>query len=113
MNDPEIPYTGKNIKGLTSELKEYGHLVQKALAQVKKDKVIQRIWNRDYKVWKDSANEISNRLGWLYLPESMPKHLSEIYDFVDEVRGAGFTNALLLGMGGSSLACRTRASLTM
>src|SRR5690606_11460491 len=37
-------------------------------------------------------------------PSATKNSLEEINDFVDKVRKDGFTNALLLGMGGSSLA---------
>ncbi len=48
--------------------------------------------------------EISNRLGWLDCIEVTKKSFDEINSFVEEVRNEGFTDALLMGMGGSSLA---------
>ncbi|MEK7726969.1 MAG: hypothetical protein AAB354_01085, partial [candidate division KSB1 bacterium] len=45
-----------------------------------------------------------NRLGWLDSPEVMQAALPEINALVEEVRAVGYTHALLLGMGGSSLA---------
>ncbi|MEO8232266.1 MAG: hypothetical protein ABI638_08280, partial [Ignavibacteriota bacterium] len=52
----------------------------------------------------NDPTEISNRLGWLDSVEVTSKSLNEINYFVDEVKKAGYTNALLMGMGGSSLA---------
>ena len=77
---------------------------QTELEQVVEQKIIERIWNKDYKVWSDNPKEISDRLGWLDCVNYSRKMLDEIYAFVDEIRKEGFTDALLLGMGGSSLA---------
>ncbi|MBI1730588.1 glucose-6-phosphate isomerase [Candidatus Acetothermia bacterium] len=71
---------------------------------MKSEHVISRLWQRDHTLWQPDPTEISNRLGWLDCPERMQGSLPEIRGFIDEARSAGFTNALLLGMGGSSLA---------
>ena len=68
------------------------------------EKVIERIWKKDYMVWSNNPDEISNRLGWLDSPENSLKSLNEINEFVESVKAEGFTQALLMGMGGSSLA---------
>ncbi len=64
----------------------------------------ERIFAKDHTVWSDSPVEISNRLGWLDSPANTLASLDEINAFVKEIKAEGFTNALLLGMGGSSLA---------
>lgn len=64
----------------------------------------QRIADRDHTVWKEDPSEISNRLGWLDSPHNMVDQLELIDAVVQAVRQAGYTHALLLGMGGSSLA---------
>lgn len=68
------------------------------------EKIIERIWKKDYTVWSSNPDEISNRLGWLDSPENSFKSLNEINEFVESVKAEGFTQALLMGMGGSSLA---------
>ena len=68
------------------------------------DSVAQRIFARDHTLWKEDPTEISNRLGWLDSPRVMQDHLHEIRELVAAVAGEGYTHALLLGMGGSSLA---------
>jgi len=78
--------------------------VDNTLARVLDEKIIERIWQRDHTVWKPNSSEIINRLGWLDSPAAMPARLDEIKSVVDAVREAGYTDALLLGMGGSSLA---------
>ncbi|HEY3288660.1 MAG TPA: bifunctional transaldolase/phosoglucose isomerase [Anaerolineae bacterium] len=72
-----------------------------------KMKAASRLWNRDASLWTTVTAHIkviSNRLGWLSIVESMQKHLVEIAAFVDDVKAAGMTDAVVLGMGGSSLA---------
>ena len=66
-----------------------------------------RLWKKDPGLWKkDEAakKQISGALGWLDLPSSMLPRTEEIEKFVGEICSAGFTHAVLLGMGGSSLA---------
>ncbi len=86
------------------ELGKYEKLVQEKLADLKDQKIVQRIWEKDHTVWRDDPTEISNRLGWLDCVEVAKKNFNEINDFVDAIRSEGFKNVLLLGMGGSSLA---------
>ena len=63
-----------------------------------------RIWRRDHTLWSDDPTEITNRLGWLDAPQTMLPHLDDLEDFAREIRADGITRAVLLGMGGSSLA---------
>ena len=79
-------------------------LVDRALAGLKNDQIMARIWKKDHTVWKQDPSEISNRLGWLHSPKDMVGKLGEINELVNAVRADGYTHALLLGMGGSSLA---------
>ncbi len=76
----------------------------KAFDELKKEKVIERIWEKDYTVWSNEPTEITNRLGWLVSPETSLKALHEIEEFVKGVKDDSFTKVLLMGMGGSSLA---------
>jgi glucose-6-phosphate isomerase len=85
-------------------LGSYEAPVYAALAEMKKNRVIERIWAKDHTVWKPHPTEITNRLGWLESPKDMAGKLHEIDAVVEAVRADGYTHALLLGMGGSSLA---------
>ena len=82
----------------------YESSIDATLNELTDQKIVERIWNKDYTVWSDSPNEITNRLGWLHSPEHSKAALAEINRFVEEIRVENFENALLLGMGGSSLA---------
>jgi transaldolase/glucose-6-phosphate isomerase len=76
----------------------------KALAQIKEEKIVRRIWAHDHTVWAQEPKEIDNRLGWLHLPENMSESLDQIQRLLKSVQSEGYSHALVLGMGGSSLA---------
>jgi transaldolase / glucose-6-phosphate isomerase len=64
-----------------------------------------RLWSKDFTLWSAKpVPEITDRLGWLHLPDTMHDQLNDLLLFREEVKGEGFTHAVLLGMGGSSLA---------
>ncbi len=66
---------------------------------------LRRLWAKDPALWAAGpAAGIRERLGWLDLPGSMGPRLPGIRAFAGEIAAEGFTHAVLLGMGGSSLA---------
>jgi transaldolase/glucose-6-phosphate isomerase len=72
--------------------------------QAKAGDVARRLWHRDESLWGGpGVPEIGNRLGWLTISEKMMEHADELKAFVADCREAGLTDAVLLGMGGSSL----------
>ena len=71
---------------------------------MEEDQIMSRIWSIDHTVWKPEPEEITNRLGWLHITEKMLEDLPRLQSLAENVRLEGYTNALLLGMGGSSLA---------
>jgi transaldolase/glucose-6-phosphate isomerase len=91
-------------KTVEYNLGTYQRSVENALVELKDNKIIPRIWAHDHTVWKPETKEVTNRLGWLHSPELMGESVERITAFVEEVRESGYTHALLLGMGGSSLA---------
>ena len=78
--------------------------VEATLARMDQEQVIERIWAGDHTVWKPEPTEISDRLGWLRVAEAMESQVDELDRLAAAARAAGYTQALLLGMGGSSLA---------
>ncbi len=78
--------------------------VEKSLNHISRERVIARIWQKDHTVWSKDPTEISNRLGWLDCVDVTKKSFDEINSFVEEIKKEGFADALLMGMGGSSLA---------
>ena len=66
---------------------------------------VRRLWSKDYTLWSDEPQpEITDRLGWLTLPETMGEALADIDEFAGKARADGFRHVVLMGMGGSSLA---------
>jgi len=88
---------------LKLKLGKYSEAIDETTSKIKSEKIVERIWQKDYTIWKDDPTEISNRLGWLDCVDVTRRSFEEINSFVDEVRAEGFTHALLMGMGGSSL----------
>lgn len=82
----------------------YRSAVERTLTGIAEARVVQRIHDMDHTVWKDSPAQITDRLGWLFSPANMRQRVHDLSAFAEEVRSAGYTRALLLGMGGSSLA---------
>jgi len=97
----------QSARGYTAHLGAFRGAVGAALERVRTEGIIDRIWARDHTVWKEDPSEIRNRLGWLQSPDVMKKAIPEITAFQADIRQAGYTQALLLGMGGSSLAPET------
>jgi glucose-6-phosphate isomerase len=88
----------------SAALGAYAPVVEAALARIAQDKVMSRIWAHDHTVWKPDPAEITNRLGWLDIAERMLDHVPRLEALARAARADGYTDVLLLGMGGSSLA---------
>ena len=67
----------------------------------RKDGRIRRLWQGDAKVW--SGADEADWLGWLHIVEQEADKVAELQQFAKEVKSRGFTDVVLLGMGGSSL----------
>ncbi len=75
------------------------------LAKARAEDVVRRIWRKDGTLWAPAGTpEVEDRLGWLTIADKLHEDLPAIREFVAEVRADGYTDAVLLGMGGSSLA---------
>jgi transaldolase/glucose-6-phosphate isomerase len=78
-----------------------------ALKDAIADESVSRMYAHDPTFWTDNEDgfeEIRNRLGWLGLPSQQVSLIPELESFRDELLADGFTDAFVLGMGGSSLA---------
>ncbi|MCY3600973.1 MAG: transaldolase [Gemmatimonadetes bacterium] len=79
--------------------------VERRLREWDAEDAVARLWRRDPALWSADADtpELADRLGWLDLPETSPAGLGPL----EELRASvpfWFTDLVLLGMGGSSLA---------
>ena len=65
------------------------------------------LWRRDPAVWSDDPSvrtRIADRLGWMMSPALMAEQIDRLLQFAADVSRDRFTEVVLLGMGGSSLA---------
>ncbi|MCP9439250.1 MAG: glucose-6-phosphate isomerase [Nitrospira sp.] len=77
--------------------------VRSAMEELDQHRVIDRLWEKDHRLWKDDSSEITDRLGWLTVHDHMRERLDGLRDCVTEAKSMGVTDVVLLGMGGSSL----------
>jgi glucose-6-phosphate isomerase len=94
----------RNGQFISTRMGEYQPVVDAALADMKAERIIARIWARDHTVWQPDPAEISNRLGWLDIAERMQAAIPTLIALADSLCWEGYQQAVLLGMGGSSLA---------
>jgi glucose-6-phosphate isomerase len=94
----------KDLKAFRADLGSYQERVDAALEEMRRDRIMPRIWEHDFTVWDSEPDEITTRLGWLHSPEQMPSAVTRLQALAEELRDEGYTHALLLGVGGSSLA---------
>jgi transaldolase/glucose-6-phosphate isomerase len=79
--------------------------VEARLARFAADSFGRRLWEKDPTLWSaQPVPELADRLGWLALPQSARASLPELARFAGEAREEGIRHAVVLGMGGSSLA---------
>ena len=77
-------------------------------------KFIENLFKKNPKLWKKEKEHIEiikNSLGWVDVPFYMKNKIKEINEFRDEIINDGFKFCVILGMGGSSLACEVIRSL--
>ncbi len=75
--------------------------VAAALDDWQEKRNVERLWARDPSLW--TGKDENKWLGWLDIVGEQRKTIRRFTNFAAEVRDAGFTHVLLLGMGGSSL----------
>ena len=89
------------------ELGSYDSLVSEARNKLDSEKFVKRMWDKDASLWQDDPDEqevIRNAMGWMDVADTMLDVVPQLDRFAREVRDAGFTHVVHMGMGGSSLA---------
>jgi transaldolase/glucose-6-phosphate isomerase len=77
------------------------------IAHARRGAWAERLFERDPSLWSDDPAvqaAISERLGWLDAPDHFTDQIAALEAFGDAIRVDGFTTAVVMGMGGSSLA---------
>jgi transaldolase / glucose-6-phosphate isomerase len=94
----------------TAAAAELGSLqtaVSLRVAEMERSGFARRFFEHDARLWTQDPGgqeEIRMRMGWIEAPVISRALLPQLEDFVKEVHAEGLTHAVLLGMGGSSLA---------
>jgi transaldolase/glucose-6-phosphate isomerase len=81
--------------------------VKAALEDWRKEGKVRRLWDGDPSLWTE--DDEGRWLGWLTVVDAQLKAEGHLDAFTDDVKSAGFSDALLLGMGGSSLGAEVLA----
>jgi len=90
------------IDDIRYSLSEADHkAVEETLDDWEKNNKVARLWKMDASLWTN-ADE-AKWMGWLGITTGQIANLKPLLDLQEEVKSEGFTHALLLGMGGSSL----------
>src|SRR5256884_1723948 len=90
-----------------AQLGTLDNAVSTRLEQLEQTAVVRRIAEKDAGLWKSNGSaqsEIRERLGWLQVADRMEERVPELEALRRELVGEGFTDVVLMGMGGSSLA---------
>ncbi|MGA7739616.1 MAG: bifunctional transaldolase/phosoglucose isomerase, partial [Pseudolabrys sp.] len=90
---------GKFVIGLgTSELKS---AFDEEMENWRKKGRIRRLWAGDKSLW--TGTDEDKWVGWLHIVEEELADVDRLQGFAEEIKKRGFTDLVLLGMGGSSL----------
>jgi glucose-6-phosphate isomerase len=83
----------------------YEPTIAARLERVATDRVAERIWARDDTLWGPAGQpEVANRLGWLDVHDRLLDEVDDLVAFARQAHADGYREAIVLGMGGSSLA---------
>ncbi|MGA8398440.1 MAG: bifunctional transaldolase/phosoglucose isomerase, partial [Stellaceae bacterium] len=75
--------------------------VKAAVEDWRKEGKIRRLWHADASLWTETDE--TKWVGWLGIVDDQLKGVAALQNFAADVKKAGFSDVLLLGMGGSSL----------
>jgi transaldolase/glucose-6-phosphate isomerase len=90
------------LAGMTESLGSAEPAFKAALEEWRTAGKVRRMWAGDTSVW--SKGDEDQWIGWMRIVADRRANLAEFASIAADVKAAGFQQALLLGMGGSSLA---------
>jgi glucose-6-phosphate isomerase len=103
MTDP----TSTSVRAPSFALGESAEAFAAAVERARDEEWATRLFDRDVTLWSDDPDvqaAIGERLGWLDAPVDFADNVPALEGFGDGIVAAGFTTAVVAGMGGSSLA---------
>jgi transaldolase/glucose-6-phosphate isomerase len=80
---------------------DFSRAVEATLDNWDAEHKVRRLWDRDPLLWTNSGED--KWLGWLDIVAEQRRSIRRFPNFAAEVKDAGFSHVLLIGMGGSSL----------
>src|SRR5438067_4680067 len=93
---------GGKLNAMTYKLpSDLNDAVKSVLEDWRKEGKARRLWAGDASLWTNTDE--ANWLGWLNVADAELKDAGRLETFAAEIKRAGFSDAMLLGMGGSSL----------
>jgi transaldolase/glucose-6-phosphate isomerase len=99
---------GGNVRAHEAQLGAIEGAVKSRLTQLEQAAVVRRIAEKDAGLWATNGSggkeEIKNRLGWLQVADLMEERVSDLEGLRKELVAEGFSDCVVMGMGGSSLA---------
>jgi transaldolase/glucose-6-phosphate isomerase len=95
---PVMPQVGPQSASLRADLDA---AVKKNASEWRALGKVRRLWQKDASLWTN--DDEAKWLGWLDITDEQIAHAAKLEEFAAEVKAAGFSDILLLGMGGSSL----------
>jgi transaldolase / glucose-6-phosphate isomerase len=98
LRPPAVPKPAAFTRSLPADL---SRRVDAAIEDWRDGDKVARLWARDERLW--TGGDEARWLGWLTVQMDQLTHAHRFTALVDDVRAGGFEQALLLGMGGSSL----------
>jgi glucose-6-phosphate isomerase len=115
MDDPSFPRSEATMTDPTSTslrvpgfaLGDGADAYASVVEQARAEEWATRLFDRDVTLWSNDPNvgeAIADRLGWLDAPVEFADRIAALEGFGDGAVQAGFTTAVVAGMGGSSLA---------
>jgi transaldolase/glucose-6-phosphate isomerase len=101
----EAIFTGRPATIDSSLPDELEPLIRELVQRAGIEHVTRRIWSKDDTLWGPRGQaEVADRLGWLNAHDTYEEEIDDLEAFAHEAVQDGYTDAVLLGMGGSSLA---------
>ncbi|HSC56971.1 MAG TPA: glucose-6-phosphate isomerase, partial [Nitrospira sp.] len=73
--------------------------VEASRAALSTSRVVERLWAKDYRLWRPEPTEITDRLGWLTVIGEMQEQAASLTSFAKSVRERSMKDVVLLGMG--------------
>ncbi|HET6506599.1 MAG TPA: hypothetical protein VFG42_07410 [Baekduia sp.] len=93
-------------EGVTASIPSlYQAAIDRRLERAGREEVARRVFDHDDTLWGEAGQpEVSNRLGWLDVHDRLLAQADDLEAFAAAAHADGLTEAVVLGMGGSSLA---------